>query len=99
MTIHLIDGHSICDWDSFHDVFAKEFGFPPYYGRNMNAWVDCIDDIDDGGTIATLLISNAKHLKTTNPEIYEALIECSAFVNWRHVSEGGQPILALAFHE
>lgn len=64
----------------------------------MNVWIDCIDDIDEGDTIITLLLHNAKHLKMTSPEIYDALIECSTFVNWRQVSQGGQPVLAIAFH-
>jgi len=57
-----------------------------------------IDVVDEDDNIITLLVHNAKHLKMTSPEIYDALIECSAFVNWRHVSQGGQPVLALAFH-
>lgn len=99
MAIHAIDGKAISDWHAFHVFFAKEFGFPNYYGKNMNAWIDCIDDVDDGDTIITLFVHNAKHLKAASPEIYDALIECSAFVNWRYVSQGGQPVLALAFHE
>lgn len=38
------------DWDSFHDVFAELFGFPEFYGRNMNAWIDCMSDLDLPGT-------------------------------------------------
>jgi RNAse (barnase) inhibitor barstar len=26
----------ISDWDSFHSVFAEVFGFPDFYGRNMD---------------------------------------------------------------
>ncbi len=33
-----IDTNRIVDWNSFHDVFAEAFGFPDFYGRNMNAW-------------------------------------------------------------
>lgn len=99
MAIHAIDGKSIYDWPTFHAFFAEEFGFPNYYGKNMDAWIDCIDEVDDGDSITTLFIHNAKYLKATSPEIYNALIECSAFVNWRYVSQGEQPVLALAFHE
>ncbi len=28
--------------DQFHDTFAKLFGFPPWYGKNMDAWIDCM---------------------------------------------------------
>ena len=30
----------IKDWDTFHHTFARTLGFPDFYGRNMNAWVD-----------------------------------------------------------
>ena len=32
----------ITDWQSSHDVFATTLGFPDFYGRNMNAWIDCL---------------------------------------------------------
>ncbi len=37
----------ITDWDSFHSVFKATFGFPDFYGRNMNAWNDCMTYLDD----------------------------------------------------
>jgi RNAse (barnase) inhibitor barstar len=37
-----IDGKRIIDWKSLHRVFAGAFGFPNYYGNNMNAWIDCM---------------------------------------------------------
>jgi RNAse (barnase) inhibitor barstar len=32
-----LDCDRIHDWDSFHDEFARIFGFPDFYGRNMIA--------------------------------------------------------------
>lgn len=37
MTLVKLDTRRITDWDTFHDVFAEVFGFPGFYGRNMNA--------------------------------------------------------------
>jgi len=37
-----IDGSKIKNWDSFHDLFAEVLGFPGFYGRNMDAWNDCM---------------------------------------------------------
>jgi Barstar (barnase inhibitor) len=37
----------IIDWNSFHDVFSELLGFPEFHGRNMNAWIDCLTDVDD----------------------------------------------------
>jgi len=39
----------ISDWETFHDVFARVFGFPDFYGRNMDAWIDCMTCADDPG--------------------------------------------------
>ena len=40
----------IRDWDTFHDTFAQRLGFPDFYGRTMDAWIDCLTyaDEDDG---------------------------------------------------
>jgi len=101
----VLDAHRIVDWTSFHSVFANLFGFPPFYGANMNAWIDCMTDLDDesgltditvakGGCVV-LQIDNVADFRDRCPEQYEALIECTAFVNYRRVETGGLPILAL----
>lgn len=96
----------IVDWESFHDVFDEALGFPGYYGRNMNAWIDCLTYADDteSGTVAdpvasgdllTLSISDAAEFKRRCPEQFDALIECTAFVNYRRREVGDGPVLAL----
>lgn len=94
MDVKIIDipTNQIKDWDSFHDLFQKELGFPDYYGRNMNAWIDCMDDLVD---VVILKIKNASEFKKRCPEQHDALIECSAFVNYRRVEAGETPILTL----
>lgn len=42
-----IKGEKIKNWKSFHSEFKKEMNFPDYYGENMNAWVDCVDELTD----------------------------------------------------
>ena len=104
-----IAGSKITDWASFHDYFSKALGFPDFYGRNMNAWNDCMTYLDEPeanltsvhlapGEVLVLSISGAGDLKTRCPKIYEALIECSAFVNYRRMEKGQPPVLVLAFH-
>ena len=41
-----IDCRELTNWDSYHDAFAAAFGFPDFYGRNMNAWIDCLTSLD-----------------------------------------------------
>jgi RNAse (barnase) inhibitor barstar len=96
----------IVDWDTFHDVFADVLGFPSFYGRNMDAWIDCMTDADDPstlmveravppGTLMTLRIDDASEFGQRCPEQFQALIECTAFVNYRRSEVGGEPVLAL----
>jgi Barstar (barnase inhibitor) len=103
-----IDCARIRDWDSFHDQFAAVFGFPGFYGRNMNAWIDCmtsLDKPDDGmtsiharrGNVLTLQLENVSPFRGQHPELYAAIIECAAFVNWRRLEVGEPAVLAISF--
>lgn len=102
-----INADLIKDWDSFHDLFKITFGFPDFYGRNMNAWIDCmtyIDDKDSGMTKVsinktdTLVIelTNSNEFKQRCPDIHSAILECAAFVNFRKVENNEQSMIAIA---
>jgi len=101
-----IDCDLINDWDSFYSVFKAKFGFPEFYGRNMNAWNDCMTRLDEEfsevqiekGTTLTLQLNNIQSLKQRCPDIYDAIVECSAFVNYRRIEMGEKPILLLSFY-
>src|SRR5262245_40122190 len=105
----IINGAAIRDWASFHDVFAAALGFPAFYRRNMNAWIDCLPsaaDADAGmvavpvpaGAVLTIQIDNVSEFAATCPEQYGAVVECTAFVNWRRLERGYGPVLALSFN-
>jgi len=104
-TVVAVPTERIVDWDSFHAVFKESLGFPSYYGANMDAWIDCLTYADeDAGMVAhpvpkgellTLRLDHAAAFETRCPEQYRALIECAAFVNYRRVETGGEPVLAL----
>jgi hypothetical protein len=96
----------LTDWPSFHDTFQRELGFPDFYGRNMDAWIDCMTSVDtpsDGltavnvqpGEVLALRIDGPFEFRRRCPEQYDALIECTAFVNYRRVSNFEPPVLAL----
>ena len=104
-----VDCARIKDWDTFHDEFHRVLGFPDFYGRNMNAWIDCMTFLDDPGAgmstihcdvgkMVTIELENVKEFKKRCPEQYDAIIECSAFVNWRRIETGELPVLALSFY-
>ena len=98
MPVIELDASRILDWESFHDVSAEALGFPAYYGRNLDAWVDCVDSLARAdGTVFTLLVSGCAAFRLRCPEQYAALVECSAFVNWRRAVADEPPVVALAF--
>ncbi len=46
-----LSSDKITDWDTFHAIFQEVFGFSGFYGRNVDAWNDCMtyrDDPDSG---------------------------------------------------
>lgn len=107
--IATIDTALISDWETFHSVFAATLGFPAFYGRNMNAWIDCMTYVDDPGAgmsavtvepgkCLTLQLTEATEFAQRCPEQFSALLDCSAFVNWRRMEQGQSPVLALSYH-
>lgn len=98
MIKHRIDGSILADWEKFHDFFAKTFDFPGYYGRNMDAWNDCMSDYCHDNGLVSLHIDNAAELKTQTPEVLDAIVECSAFINWRSTEKGGDPLIVLSYY-
>ncbi len=88
----VIRGSEIVDWTSFHDVFSASLGFPDFYGKNMNAWIDCLTDLSDDESLL-IQTTDSCEFKKRCPEIFDALIECSQLVNQR----SQRPLLAIAF--
>ena len=104
-----IDCANIKGWDSFHNEFSRVLGFPDFYGKNMDAWIDCMTSIDtpeDGmttihckkGGFLTVELENVQSFKEQHSEQYMALLEASAFVNWRRIEVGEEPVLMVSFN-
>ncbi len=74
---------------------------------NMNAWIDCLTYLDEGdgmsrfhlaeGEMLNVEVSDTKSFNFRLPEIFDAFVECSAFVNQRHIEAGKLPMLSLIF--
>ncbi len=110
MMVVTIETQRIVDWATFHDVFSEGLGFPVFYGRNMDAWIDCMTCLDDpdagmsavhapAGGVLTLQLENVEDFAARCPIQYAAIIECAAFVNWRRIELGSPPVLALSFNK
>lgn len=100
-----LDCRRIADWKSFHAECQAVFGFPEFYGHNMDAWIDCLGGLRDGDGMSkfTLLpeetlcieVLHSLSLRQKAPEILEALEDCAAEVNERCVENGQKPPLSL----
>ena len=101
-----IDTAAIVDRPSFHRTFQEAFGFPAFYGANMDAWIDCLGYLDDPevgmsevtvreGEVLVLELAGALDFAHRCPDIWLDLIECSAFVNERRVDRGHPVVLSL----
>src|SRR3954454_12475208 len=96
-----LDTQQIRDWDTFHTVCQQNLGFPVFYGRNMNAWIDCLTYLDEGdgmsqfhlraGEKLFIEVPETKELMTRISDIVTGLIESSAAVNQRYIQDGKEP--------
>jgi RNAse (barnase) inhibitor barstar len=110
--VHLVklDTRRSTDWATFHDVFAEVFGFPAFYGRNMDTWIDCMTWLEDpsaemtkvhapAGGVVVLQLEHVDDFARRCPEQFGAIIDCAAFVNWRKIETGEPAVLALLFYK
>ncbi len=104
-----IDCRKITDATTFHAVFAAAFGFPDFYGANMDAWVDCMSCVDDPeaqmtsvhcapGAVMTVQLEHASDFRSRLPELFISLVDVMAFVNWRRNQTHEPSVLALSYN-
>ena len=82
-----------------------KFGFPEFYGCNLDAWIDCLSTLrDDDGMSAFNLaqdeklqieITDSDVLRNNAPQILDALPDCVDAVNERHIENGEKPAIEL----
>lgn len=82
--IRRISGNHIVDETSFHNELAAAFQFPWYYGRNLNAAIDCLQELgwcERKHRVVLMMVINAHLLidveagTLVNPLIYLMDIE------------------------
>lgn len=103
-----VQAADLLDWPGFHAAMARAFGFPAFYGQNLDAWIDCLTYLDDPGAgmttvhappggVVTLIIDDVDVLAGGAPAIFAALVDGVAFVNERRRERGAGPVLSLAY--
>ena len=107
MAATTLDTSTIVDWDTFHAASRTAFGFPDFYGCNMNAWIDCLTylDLGDGMSryhlaedeILSVEVGGAEDFAARMPEQALALVTATAAINQRYAERGKSAKLALIF--
>jgi RNAse (barnase) inhibitor barstar len=102
-----IDAGEIRDMASFHDAFARTLKFFDAYGRNTDAWIDCMTDLHGPNFLSSLnlpegegvelVLNGTQDLSRRKPEIIRELIECTAAVNREYRRQGSEVRVALLF--
>jgi hypothetical protein len=100
-----LDGKEITSWAAFHDECMKAFGFPDFYGRNMDAWIDCLSDLRDeqGMTrfrlqpneLLRIEVTDADSMQRCVPGILACLQDCIDEINRRYTEYGDAPAVEL----
>jgi hypothetical protein len=103
-----LDGAVISDWPSFHRECQVKFGFPDFYGRNMDAWIDCLSTLrdNDGMSAFTLApdevlqieIATSSVLHNQATGILDTLLDCVEAINERYIENGEKPAVELLLH-
>ena len=98
-----LEMREISSWDDFHEASRKAFGFPDFYGRNNNAWIDCLSYLHDGDGMSAFVLGRDEVLEVLlegyyefsekHPEIALGITQLFALVNIRY---GGFPRLRLS---
>ena len=102
-----IDCNEIADEESFHEAWSAAMMFPGFYGRNMDAWIDCMSALRsrdgmtrfvlDPGQTLQVALTGAESFRRRLPALFNELVDCTVLVNQRYRETGEGPALALVF--
>lgn len=105
MATATLNGAAITDFATFHSACRAAFGFPDFYGDNMDAWVDCLSYLrdDDGMTkfrlkpneVLEIIVTDAAAMQAAAPDIVEEITYCIGGINERYEDYGEKPALKL----
>lgn len=96
-----VDFSKIKNWETFHEVFSEIMGFPDFYGKNNNAWIDCMSYIDDkeagmskiivepGESLDIVVLGTEKAIEMAS-EVFLGFMEIVSDVNQRFIESGTQ---------
>jgi hypothetical protein len=100
-----LDGDLIRTWNEFHSQCAAVFGIPEFYGRNLDAWIDCVSDMRSdsrmtkfrlaSGQVLQIELADSGTVRTVAPEIFSGFLDVVMAVNQRGRESGYGPLVSL----
>ena len=89
--------------DDFHDEMKRLFGFPDFYGKNFNAFIDCLSSLrfpEDGMTNIHLdkdeyLLMEIKGIHSLSDEIRHGFLLSIEVINQGAISFGDEALIFL----
>jgi hypothetical protein len=98
-----INFSNVCDLDSMHELLKERFGFPDFYGKNVNALIDCWSSLrrpEDGMTSICLgfdevLNLTIRSLPMDNLMILNHFLIAVEAVNQRNIETQYPPSICL----
>jgi len=100
-----IDTTKIIGRSTFHEHCRDVFGFPDFYGENMDAWIDCLSYLTESDNLSRFILQENEQLQIQVsqfesfnqrlPDLASSFLECVASVNMRYIAAGEIPRLVL----
>ena len=91
MTRICVNGATIVNWPSFHDEFSRAFRFFDGYGRNRDAWIDCMTDLHGPNALSGLrlpagepieiVLNDSATMVKSHPEVFAELLRLVRYAN------------------
>ncbi|WP_144776874.1 barstar family protein [Marinobacter maritimus] len=74
--IVVLDGSNMINYKGLYREFSEKLEFPDYFGHNLNAWVECLTDLDwlDKHNYV-LIITDSGQLLSEKPDEKDALLD------------------------
>jgi ribonuclease inhibitor len=79
---------SVNSREALHDILRDSLGFPEWYGRNWDAFWDCLRDPDLSSSPVRLTLLGSAHLAEVLPREYRLFRKCLEDLNREHPDLG-----------